>query len=213
MGGTARLLNHSAGPHPIDFPSPPTTLRVGVRHVRVHGGPTIRAHGRSGCLGARSMGCCVRPRCLSLLPEASWARHVPSQCGNAGYKRFLTRMSHSDLYLARAAYRDKWTKSHQSTEIAGVPRWKAPFCPWNYNVFAEVAKPLHFQGDGNPECGRGTRATSCCQGCQDVEDFPRWQRVTRTGTLLQRAFTSGWPGRSRMPYPPPTCPLPPRSQS
>ena len=30
----------------------------------------------------------------------SWARHVPSQCGNAGYKRFLTRMSHSDLYLA-----------------------------------------------------------------------------------------------------------------
>ena len=57
----------------------------------------------------------------------------------------------------------------------------------------------------------GEVARSCCRGYQHVEDFPRWLRVTRSGMLLKRAFTSGWPGRFEEPCPPPTCPLPPAS--
>ena len=64
-----------------------------------------RPHGRSGCEIARSDRCCVGSRYLSLLPEASWARHVPSQCGNAGYERFLTQMYHCHVYLAKGSER------------------------------------------------------------------------------------------------------------
>ena len=42
------------------------------------------------------------PRCLSLLPEASWARHVPSQVREALNKRFVTLLDTSHVYLARA---------------------------------------------------------------------------------------------------------------
>ena len=68
----------------------PTTLSVGVRHKRVHGGPTIRAHGRSECLVARLNRCLVPPRYLFLLPETSWARHVPCSVRERGYERFVT---------------------------------------------------------------------------------------------------------------------------
>ena len=51
---------------------------------------------------ATCKGCCVPPRYLSLLPETSWARHVPSSVRERAYKRFGTQMYHSHLYLALA---------------------------------------------------------------------------------------------------------------
>ena len=74
-----------------------------MRPVRVHGGPTIRAHGRSECEIAHSNRCCVRSCYLSLLPEASWARHVPFPVREALNERFVTLLYHCHLYLAIAA--------------------------------------------------------------------------------------------------------------
>ena len=65
-----------------------------MRHKRVHGGPTIRAHGRSECEIAHSNRCCVRSRYLSFLPEASWARHVPFPVREALNERFVMLLYH-----------------------------------------------------------------------------------------------------------------------
>ena len=68
--------------------------------MRVHGKATIRAYNQSDCLAAHSKGCCVPPRYLSLLPEASWACHVPSQAKKRPCDPFVTLLYACDLYLA-----------------------------------------------------------------------------------------------------------------